>query len=368
MSSPLRDRLRAAGAAFTEVAEHDVVRDFGDPSAEYAAVRNGAGIAQRGDLVRLRMTGRDPVKMMHGLITNDLAGAADGRGVYAAMLTPKGRTVAELRAFRTEADGGTQLLLDFPAEAARGAREHLKKFVPPLFARWQDVTDEVECIGVYGPAAVGLLRGALLAEVPARAEDSYVEVEWEGEPLLVARTLYAGLEDGYDLFVPSVVAARVWDALTTTGGARPIGFAALETLRIEAGRPRYGHELSEEVIPTEAYQETGLLERAISFTKGCYTGQEVIIRIAHRGHVNRHLRGLLLGDQPIPQAKQPLHDPDSGKPVGWVTSATRSPLLSQTIALAFVRREIDPGKAVHLGTQGGSVGIVVRLPFDEAAR
>lgn len=368
MSSPLRERLREAGADFGLVAGQEVVRDFGDPSAEYAAVRRAAGLALRGDLVRIRMSGRDPVKMLHGLITNDLATAADGRGVYAAMLTPKGRTVAELRAFRIRTDAGAQILLDLPAEAAPGAREHLKKFVPPLFARWEDVTDSVTCIGLYGPESGELLRSALLAELPGEAEDAYAEFEWEGEPLLAARTLNAGLEEGYDLFVPAGSALPVWETLSGSGRARPIGFSALETLRIEAGRPRYGHELSEEVIPTEAYEETGLLERAISFTKGCYTGQEVIIRIAHRGHVNRHLRGLLLGDQPLPEAKQPLLHPESGKAVGWVTSATRSPLLSQTIALGFVRREIGPGNSVRLGEPGGPTGTVVRLPFTEHAR
>jgi folate-binding protein YgfZ len=141
-----------------------------------------------------------------------------------------------------------------------------------------------------------------------------------------------------------------------------VGFDALETLRIEAGRPRYGAELTEEVIPTEAFEESGLMERAVSFTKGCYTGQEVIIRIAHRGHVNRHLRGLLLGDA-APEPGTRLFSPESGKDVGWITSVTHSPLLGQAIALGFVRREMEPGATVRAGLADGAVATVVKLPF-----
>jgi folate-binding protein YgfZ len=142
-----------------------------------------------------------------------------------------------------------------------------------------------------------------------------------------------------------------------------VGFGALETLRIEEGRPRYGRELTEETIPTEAFESTGLMSRAISFHKGCYTGQEVIVRIAHRGHVNRNLRGLLLGEAPAPAASAPLFHPETGKEIGWVTSSAHSPRAGQTVALAFVRRELGPGDRVRVGAADGAEATVSSLPF-----
>src|SRR4051794_32121624 len=150
-------------------------------------------------------------------------------------------------------------------------------------------------------------------------------------------------------------------------GARPAGLGAIETLRIEAGRPRFGADLTEDVIPTEAFEESGLMERAISFTKGCYTGQEVIIRIAHRGHVNKHLRGLLLGDAPAPAPGTRLVNAETGKDAGWLTSVAHSPMLGQAVALGYVRREVEPGAAVRLGATDGAAATVVRLPFERPA-
>jgi len=357
--SALRPLLAEAGAAFGEVAGREVARHFGDGAAEYRAVRESAGVADRADRARIRLWGRDPARMVHGLITNDLLKAEPGRGVYAAMLTPKGRMVADLRVFR-RADG--EVLIDLAREALEGTREHLKKMVPPMFARWADATDDFALVGVYGPRAREVLSAVLGTEVPALDEDAFVEPELAGGRLLVAATREAGLEEGFDLFVPAGQAPGVWTALRDAG-ARPVGFGALETLRIEAGRPRYGVDLTEETIPTEAYESIGMMPRAISFTKGCYTGQEVIVRIQHRGHVNRHLRGLRLGEAPAPAPRTPLIHPETGREVGWATSAAFSPRLGETVALGYLRREVQPGARVRVGTAEGPAAEVVELPF-----
>lgn len=363
--SPLREAEEALGAAFTEVAGRRVPRRFGDPAAEYRAVREAAGVADRADRARIRLWGRDPVKMVQGLLTNDLAGAPAGRGVYAAMLTPKGRMVAELRAFRLARAGGTEVLLDLPREALEGTREHLRKFVPPMFARWADVSEETGSLGVYGPRSRGLLGRALGVEVPALAEDAFAEVPHDGATVLVIGTRSVGGEEGFDLVAPAGALPGLWRALLDAGAA-PVGRGALETLRIEAGVPRYGAELTEEVIPTEAFEAVGMVPRAISFTKGCYTGQEVIVRIAHRGHVNRHLRGLRLGDAPAPPDARLFH-PDTGKDVGRITSAAFSPALGETVALAYVRRELGPGDGVRVGSAQGELATVAALPFRKEA-
>ena len=241
--------------------------------------------------------------MMHGLITNELLKAQPGQGVYAAMLTAKGRMIADVRVFR-RADG--EVLVDVARESLDGTREHLKKMVPPPFARWAEATEDdrgdrrlrpplaraaVRRAGDGDPrAGGGRVRGAGVRRGTAAGGGHARGGGRGGVRRLLARGARGGAVDG---------AARMQ-------GARPVGFGVLETLRMEAGRPRYGMELTEETIPTEAYESSGLMQRAISFHKGCYTGQEVIVRIAHRGHVNRHLRGLLLGDAPAPAARAPL--------------------------------------------------------------
>lgn len=329
---------------------------------EYRAVRESAGVARRDDRARIRLWGKDPVRMVQGLITNDLQKSPAGQGVYAAMLTPKGRTIAELRVFRRELPEGVEVLLDLPREALEGTRDHLKRMVPPMFAKVADVSDTLAHLGVYGPRAREIVA-ALLGTDPPREEDAHAEASFAGTPVMVAATRVAGLEEGFDLFVHVEGADALWSALTAAG-ATPIGRDTLETLRIEAGRPRYGAELTEEIIPTEAFEETGLMERAVSFTKGCYTGQEVIVRIAHRGHVNRHLRGLLLGDAPAPEVGTRLFSAETGKDVGWITSVARSPMLGQTAALGYVRREVEPGGRVRVGSAEGAEAAVARLPFE----
>jgi aminomethyltransferase len=365
IESPLRASEAALGARFAEVAGAEVVRSYGDPREEYRAVRERVGIADRSDLAHLRMWGREPAKMLHGMITNDLLGAAPGRAVYAAMLSPKGRMIAELRATVRRAPGGAEVWIDLPREALAGTAEHLRRYVPPMFARWEDASERVGTVGVYGPGARELVGRVTGAPLPEMVEDDAVELPFGSETLLVIGTRYTG-EEGYDLTAPATVLPAVWEALLSEGeesGVRPVGHAALETLRIEAGRPRYGSDLTEETIPTEAYESTGLMARAISFTKGCYTGQEVIVRIAHRGHVNRHLRGLRLGEAPAPTSGTLLLHPETGRKVGQVTSAASSPLLGETVALAFVRRELGPGDRVRVASDDGPVGEVVEVPF-----
>lgn len=305
--------------------------------------------------------------MIQGLITNDLAGAPEGSGVYAAMLTAKGRMVADMRAFRLDGD----VLLDVDAAAFDAVGQHLRKFVPPLFAKPVVPGPDHAVVGVYGPDAVRVIGDALGAELPEDApEDSFFRLDPDG---LAVRTAHAGVP-GYDLFVrgdaelagadaaranpgqsPAAratdtgaeqpadadaagTASELIDRLVAAGATRGSG-AALEVLRIEAGRPRWGAELGPDRIPLEA----GLEDRAISTGKGCYTGQEVIIRILHRGHVNWNLRRLHLGDAAVPDPGAELVRPGEEKVVARITSACRSPARGETIALGYVRREVAAG-------------------------
>src|SRR6476469_4306445 len=169
--SPLRDAQEAAGAAWTEVAGRRVARHYGDPGAEYRAARESVGVAERGDRGRIRLWGKDPVKMIQGLITNDLLKSPAGQGVYAAMLTPKGRTLADLRVFRRELPDGVEVLLELPREALAGTRDQLKRMVPPMFAKQADVSETLAQLGVHGPKAREIV-GAVLGIDPPREEDA----------------------------------------------------------------------------------------------------------------------------------------------------------------------------------------------------
>jgi tRNA-modifying protein YgfZ len=311
-------------------------------------------VIRRNDRSFLRVHGRDPVRMVQGLVSNDVAGAGTERAVYAAVLTPKGRMVADVRVLRN----GDELLLETDTAAVAALAAHLRKFVPPLFARFEDATSAWTVVGVYGARAVETVQTAFGLNVSDSAlrdasVDAVVHAEVEDTPVMVVATSHTQ-HPGFDIVVPASAAGEV-EARLRGAGARSIGEAALETLRIEAGTPRWGTELDETTIPLEA----GLRARAISETKGCYTGQEVIIRILHRGHVNWLLRGVLLGAAP-PPARGAALVRDDGKQVGRITSATRSPLHAQTIALAYVRREVEPGTTLLLD---GADAHVVALPF-----
>ena len=320
------------------------------PGSDYGAARSGAIVLERNDRVQLRAHGRDPVKMIQGLITNDLENATADRAVYASMLTPKGRMIADLRVLR-QPDGS--VLLDLDAAALDETRAHLKKFVPPLFSKFDAPAPALRVLALHGPRAYALAREVARLDVPDDArEDTVVRAD----DLLGITTREAGVP-GIDLFVPAERADALRDALVA-GGAMPASAATLELLRIEAGRPRWGAELDAERIPLEA----GLLERAISTTKGCYTGQEVIIRILHRGHVNWNLRGLRLGEADAPVRGTELTAEAGGKAIARVTSAARSPVLGETVALAYVRREVEPGATLRL--PDGGAARVVELPFE----
>jgi folate-binding protein YgfZ len=322
---------------------------------EYDAARSTAIVVERTDRALVRVHGRDPVRMVQGLITNDIANASSNRAVYAAVLTPKGKMVADVRVLRHGAD----LLLETDAEAKDALIAHLRKFVPPLFAKFESVDDAWAVLTVCGVRAYSVIAAAVGGVVPeTMREDDAHDVDVDGTRAWIIATAQFDVP-GCDVVVARAAADDVRERIMRAG-AEAGGHGTLEVLRVEAGRPKWGLELDEATIPLEA----GLRERAISESKGCYTGQEVIIRILHRGHVNRLLRGLVLGGVRPPARDTPLVIRESGRNVGRVTSAVWSPKHGQTIALGYVRREVEPGSTVGLGEGGGDGEAgVVALPF-----
>jgi tRNA-modifying protein YgfZ len=285
----------------------------------------------------IRVQGRDPVRMIHGLATADIEAVTPGRGCYTAFLTAKGRMVADARVFRP-APAQAELLMDVAPSALASLLQHIRRFVPPLFATADDVSDQWSVLGLYGAGSSATLGSAAEEQAP---DEAIIELD---RGAFAVRTRLTG-GDGWDLFVPSAMESEVAERLLKAG-ARPADPDALEALRIEAGQPRWGRELTEDVIPLEA----GLLDRAISQTKGCYTGQEVIIRILHRGHVNRHLRRLVF-DGPAPEPGATLFEAGVEKPKGVVTSAMANE--AGALGLGYVRREVVPPAELHVGSPEG---------------
>jgi len=300
-------------------------------------------------------------------------GLVRARIEYSAVLTPKGRMIADLRAMWGPDPDEEGLLLDVPAAALEPLLAHLRRFVPPRLASVEDVTAHSGLATVLGPQAAGTIAEIVLgsashaAEVEGLAEQEFLEVQGdeygdeEGTArsvvgtggVRVARTCDVDVP-AWDIFGSAGRFLEVWDGFIKAGAA-PIGAGAWDTLRVQAGRPAYGGDMDESTI----LSETGLVDRAVDHTKGCYTGQEVIVRIRDRGHVNRSLRGLLLAEGPAPKLGVELFRGD--QVVGEITSAVESPSRAGPIGLGYVRREVSRGEQVTVGSPGGPPATVREL-------
>jgi len=297
------------------------------------------------------LTGADRRSYLQGLLTNDIAALAAGTGCYAALLTAQGRMIADMRVLEL----GDAVLLDVVPHVTETVRAHLERFVFTEDVQVRDVTSERAEIGLYGPEALALVSRVARID-PGLPLFGSTKAAFDGSPLLVARSDEAGV-DGYDLFV-EVAAADALRSALTGAGAVPVDETSAEIVRIEAGRPRFGQDMNEDTIPLEA----GIEDRAISRTKGCYVGQEVIIRVLDRGHgrVARRLVGLTFpANATLASPGLPIMSGD--REIGRITSATRSPALGRPIALGYVHRDfVSPGSEVKVGD---TPGVVAALPF-----
>jgi folate-binding protein YgfZ len=355
MTTPQRAHVADAGT-LVDVGGHSVVLTYSGVAAEYEALRTRAIVIDRSQRSRMRITGPRAAETLTGLVTNDVVALEPGHGHYAAALTPKGKIIADVRVFR-EDDG---LLVDTGPRAAAGWLAVVRKYVNPRLAPYRDESAALRDVGVFGPNArhvVAAMTGANAAALGLLPHYSHATVAVDGARVLVARVPEVGVE-GFELIVPAEAFDAFW-RLALDAGAEPAGLAAWEVGRVEAGRPEWGLDIDDTTIPQEANFDD---LHAISYTKGCYTGQELVARVHFRGHVNRHLRGLrAAGAEPPPTGAQ-LVDAD-GRLVGDVRTGVSSPRLGG-IALAMVRREVEPGASLTARWDGGeSRADVGALPF-----
>jgi len=355
MSEPLRTRLAdyhaSRGVALTAYHGALAPARFSDSIAEHRAVRDTAGIFDFSFRVKIRVTGQDRAGFLHNMLSNDIKRLAPGQGTYATLLDLKGHIVADLRVYCAS----DSFLLDTDADLADKLAPALERYII-----MDDVALERLILGtlsVQGPRSRELVEAALAMRLPALEEFGHVLIDEASPRARVARASSTG-EEGYELWVEADSLVALWESMCRTGqtlGALPAGWEALETLRIEAGIPRYGADFGEDTLPLEA----GLLN-ALSFTKGCYLGQEIVERTRSRGHVNWKLVGLVLESAAAPAPGEKLMT--GGREVGEVTSACVSPTLGKVIALGYLRREAsENGTEVQLAS--GATARVTSLPF-----
>ena len=317
------------------------------PEHDYEILTRDAGVLDRSARGKLDVLGEDAFEYLQGQVTNDVESLTPGTGCYAAILNPKGHILADLRVL-ARAPG--ELLLDTEAATLDAALADLRMYKIGRRVDIADRTKERALLSLIGPVADQVARDALgLAQLPG-TEHEFVEGEIGGAPAVLVRT-----DIGFDLLLDGPQAERAVETLVGHGAA-VVGEAAAEILRIEDGRPRYGIDMGSDNLPAEV----GIVDRAVSFTKGCYVGQEPVARMHYKGRPNRHLRGVAL--QHALAGGEELFAGE--KSVGRVTSACVSPALGP-IGLALVRREIAPGDEVSVGRDGNPARIV-ELPFERS--
>ncbi len=323
--------------------------------SSYQAARAAVAAIDRSDRAWLVVSGTDRRTYLHGLLTNDIVALQAGLGCYAAYLTPQGRMIADLWVYEL----GDVVLLSMAREVKTTVLTKLDQFVFTEDVQLGDVTETFTAISIVGPAAAktvaGSTTGPSTEALTALPIHGNLRCEFGGQPAIVLRADDRGV-DGFDLLVGRERFPELMTAVHAAGVV-DVDPATAEALRIEAGIPKFHRDMDEDTIPLEA----GIESRAISLTKGCYVGQEVIIRVLHRGHgrVARRLVGLTLDGSIVPVAAATVQSNE--RHVGSITSAALSPALGKPIALAYLHRDfVEAGTSV---TVDGTRAVVTAVPF-----
>ncbi|RMH36917.1 MAG: aminomethyl transferase family protein [Nitrospirae bacterium] len=357
---PLADRHHSLGAAFDVREEWNVPLHYGDPVAEHLAVRSGVGLADLSGRGLACVTGEDRLTWLQSIISNDLRPVQPGHGLYSAFMNHKGKILSYFRVYVLD----EEVWLEDVRDVGETTYPALRKFL--LFgtkAKLASLTEQWGVLLIAGPRAPQVARAAFEIEVETFDLLEIRQIDVDGSRVLVALTEETG-EIDVEVFAPAEGLSRIWDRLWEAGRSeqiRAVGRLALDSLRIEAGLPKGGAELTEAIVPPEANLEG----KAFSLTKGCYPGQEVVARMDTYGSVKRRLVGLVVhgpeGQLPEPGAKL-FND---GREIGWVSSAAYSPVLKQVVALGFPLRDFTrPDTPLLVDLHGNRVPAVVHpLPF-----
>ncbi len=350
--SPLFEKHKQAGAAFGESFGWQVPQTYSNIEKEYSAARSHAVLMERPYFGQLRVSGNDHVDLLHRLTTNELRPLKPGEGQINIFANEKGRIIDRV------------LLLKFPNSirltTSPGSSERvaawIDKYVFIEDVKIENLTAALTTLSLFGPKSPQILKVFFKNDF----NQHHQEIDWNGKKLLVSRT-YELRAAGFDLIVEIDLAAQLWDKLLESGkpfDLRPMGEAAYEALRIEAGWPIFGKDFDDQINPHEA----GMLPY-INFNKGCYIGQEVIARLDTYDKVQKHLMGVMLEGNRLPKSQDLIFVDD--QEVGYLTSVGHSLGLKKNIALGYVRTKFaNEGAEVQIVTDGREIsGKVVALPF-----
>lgn len=355
--SPIYNLHLKNNVEFKEESGWLIPKRFNEVNKEISNVRNNQGMIDLSHRGKLRLSGKEHIKFLQGMLSNDIERLIDGKGLYATILTVKGKIISDMRVFKNN----DFVSLDLEPGLNFKIKDHLLKFRLSYKAEIEDITDGYSLFHLCGPRIDQFLNSVLSSDISGLNENDFSTKKLNETQLTVIKVNRTG-EKGFDLMFKSQDAQNVWTDLLEKGkeyNLKPFGLDAYEILRIEAGIPIYGKDFDETTIPIEAGLWT-----ALSFEKGCYVGQEVIARIKWRGRVNWHLMGFIVeGDNTVSTNNKILN---GNKEIGRVTSAAFSPTLSGNIALGYIRREFkEPGTEVQIQLNNNlfAKAKVVELPF-----
>jgi folate-binding protein YgfZ len=366
-SNVLLDIHRQAEAEFQPYGDIEIVSTFGEVPAEYSAVRKSCGLLDLPFRGIIELTGKDRWTFLNNLISNQVFDKQTktvltaGAGVYAFLLNAKsGRIIADMNVI----ERGDRTLLELDARLVKTVADAIEKYHFAEQVKIASRADDLHEIALHGPG------GAAILGTPELAPNASAAVNLFGHDCIVWRDDVAGVP-GHHVIVPTDAARPIWMELLSRFGQsdqigkrqlRAIGWAAFNATRIEAGRPIFGIDFDDTILPHESGP---LLDRAVSFTKGCYPGQEIVARMHARQQVARKIAGIRFEGDTLPIAGAKITD-DAGNEIGGVTSSTISPVLSNAaIALGILKRpHFNVASAVHVPAEGEiRNATVVDLPF-----
>ena len=357
-STPLYEVDKSLGAVFGDFSGWEMPSTFGSVEEEYRAVRNAAGLLDLTYLGAIKFWGKEAAQFLNGLITNNVKTLEKGSGMQAAFLTQHGKVIALCRVLGL---GDECLFINEPQ-----THEKVWNYVFPFtYAgdfKAEDVSSQYRTLSVQGPLSLNVLKEVCFEPVPELTDHQWIETIIAGQKVTVVKSNRTG-DDGYDVMVQEAGLKDVWDFILLKGrfhGVAPVGLEALDILRIEAGQPVYGIDVDE----SNMMLESGLVS-AVSYTKGCYKGQEAVVMATHRGHVSKRLSGLILEGDRLPSRGDKVLRTDNAKEIGYITSPLKSEALGRLIAMAYVKYGFfEPGTQVQVATAGQNIPArVVELPF-----
>jgi folate-binding protein YgfZ len=323
--------------------------DVSPLAEQYRVLTEQCGLVDRSERGKLALSGAGAAEFLNGQVTNEVVALPPDKGCYAAFLTHKGKMLGDLRILVTE----DQLLLDTERVALQALFDMIRRFKVGYQVELHKRTLESALLSLVGPATDEVIERALTAsEETSDREPGHKEHDHAVGRIDDAQVRLIRTDTGIDVLCDADHGSRVSDALDAAG-ARPVSAEAAEIVRVEHGRPRYGVDIDDSTIP----QEAGLNERAVSFTKGCYVGQETVARLYYKGKPNRLLRGLRLSEPVEAGAQLQLGE----REVGRLTSAVLSPALGP-VGLGLVRVQAEPGSTLSVGAHAATA-VVTELPF-----